>query len=111
MAKKKKGARPSASRGARKKAASRPTRRKTAAKRPRASTRQLSATGGWLGLENPNQVNLTPLKAHLRAHIERLENVSDPSPQIRETLDILRKARQELSSPCGLSMVIATTTV
>lgn len=103
---KKKGARPTASRGAKKKSAPRGARRKTATKRPRAG----SAPKRILtGLENPKEVDLTPLKAQLRAHVERLERVKEPrSLQIQQTLEILQRARAELSSPCGLSMVIAT---
>lgn len=96
MAKKK-----GASRGAKKKSASRAARRKTVAKRPTRRPRT--------GLENPKQINLTPLKAQLRAHIERLERVKEPSLQVQQTLEILQRARQELSSPCGSTMVLDVT--
>lgn len=103
MAKKRKGARPAASRGTRKKAASRGTRKK-AAPRARAAA---AAPATFPGRENPKRIVLTPLKAQIRANIARLEKVTEPNMEVEQALRALRVAQEALLSGCGPTMVIS----
>ena len=98
MAKKRKGARPAASRGAKK---AKKTTRKTA---PRKVLLKKPPTG----LESSKVVNFNPLKVQLRAHIRRLSSVQDPSPAIQNALESLRQVQATLSSECLPTMVIPT---
>ena len=94
---KKKGARKAASRGTRK-AASR-----VASPAPHiAATRDGKVT--WK--REPKQIVLTPLKAILSAHIERLSAVSAPSDDVLKTLETLKQTKTALGDICGLSMVV-----
>jgi hypothetical protein len=95
VVKKRKGARPAASRRV-KKTTKKAAPRKVIAKRP--ST----------GLENSKEVNFIPLKVQIRAHIRRLSSYPDPSPAIQKTLDSLRQVQATLSSECSPTMVIPT---
>ena len=95
MAKKTKGARKGGSRGTRKTAASRGGARKRSVRRAQT------------GLENPHEINLTPLKAQIWAHIRRIEKVGPVSLQTEQVLKTLQVAAKELSSPCGPTMVIS----
>ena len=100
MAKKKKGARTAASRGTRKKAASaRGGARKKSVRR--------AVPASKTGLENPREINLTPIKAQIKAHIERLERMKYLAPEAQQVLKTLQVASLELSSPCGPTMVIS----
>ena len=97
MAKKRKKARPAASRGAKKKKAA----RRAPAPRPRAlADVPVAATG----LEDPANVNLKPLKQLIKKHIERLS--TSQSPAALRALDSLRSVQTSLSSDCDPTMVI-----
>lgn len=99
MAKKRKGARPAASRGVRKTA-----RKKTAKKTVR---RRAVASKARTGLEKAGEVDFRPLKTHLKAHIERLSSAKEPSPAVQRALESLRQAQATLTSECLPTMVIA----
>jgi hypothetical protein len=97
VAKKRKGARPAASRAAKKttrKPAKKAARRTVMLKKPRT------------GLESREKVDFNPLKTHLRAHIERLSSAPAPSPAIQRALESLRQAQATLTSECLPTMVI-----
>jgi hypothetical protein len=100
VAKKKKGARKAASRSTRK--APRKTVRAVASAPHIAATRGGKVT--WR--MEPGQIVLTPLKAILGAHIDRLSKISDPNDQIRATISTLERTKAELGSICGTTMVI-----
>ena len=95
MAKKRKGARPAVSRGA-KKTTRKTARRTVIPKKPRT------------GLESKKVVDFNPLKTHLKAHIERLSSAKEPSPAIQKALESLRQAQATLTSECLPTMVIPT---
>jgi len=95
VAKKRKGARPAASRRA-KKTTKKAAPRKIMVKRPPT------------GLESSKEVNFIPLKVQIRAHIKRLSSYPEPSPAIQRTLDSLRQVQATLSSECSPTMVIPT---
>lgn len=100
MAKKRKGARTTGSRGVRKTASTRGGARKKTTRRTAIPSAMAS------GLENPREINLTPLKKQLSAHIERLRRVKSLSSPVQQTLDSLERTYAELKGICGLSMVI-----
>jgi hypothetical protein len=95
VAKKRKGARPTASRRA-KKSTKKAAPRKIIVKRPPT------------GLESSKEVNFIPLKVQIRAHIKRLSSYPEPSPAIQRALDSLRQVQATLSSECLPTMVIPT---
>ena len=95
MAKKRKASRPSSSKGQKKKSAKKPARR-AASKGPRT------------GLESSKEVDFRPLKVHIRAHIERLGKVKDPSPAVANALRSLQQVSESLSVECSPSMIIPT---
>ena len=95
MAKKRKGSRPSSTSGSRKKKASKPVRRRLT-KKP------------LTGLESAREVNFKPLKLHIRAHIERLSKVKDPSPAVANALRALQQVSSDLTNECQPSMIIPT---
>lgn len=97
MAKKRKGARPAPSRGAKK--AVRKTVTKTA--RRKAVTRRPAAA-----IEDPNSVDLREVHAKLDAHIYKLSNVKNPQPHVLRALDTLKQAQASLSTECQPTMVI-----
>lgn len=116
MAKKKTGSRKPASRGARKGA------RKTARKGARAARPTPAATphiAATLTREKdrsvskvtwnrrPTEINLTPLKAILQAHIEQLSRVS-PTDDVTRTMKLLQDTKTALGDICGLSMEVPT---
>ena len=98
MVKKRKGARPAASRSAKK------TKKATRKAAPRTAIVKMPPTG----LENPKKINFNPLKVQLSAHIRRLSSVQDPSPAVRNALESLRQVQATLSSECLPTMVIDT---
>jgi hypothetical protein len=100
VAKKRKGARTTGSPRPRKRTSTRAGARKKAPRRTAVSSAMAS------GLENPREVNLTPLKKQLSAHIERLRRVKTMSSPVQQTLDSLERTYAELKGICGLSMVI-----
>jgi hypothetical protein len=100
VAKKKKGARKAA-----------PRRARTAASRTASPAPHIAATrdGKVTWKKEPKQIVLTPLKAILAAHIDRLSAVTDPSDDVLKTLETLQQTKAALGSICGLSMVVPTT--
>jgi hypothetical protein len=95
VAKKRKGARPTASRSA-KKTTRKTARRKVIAKKPRT------------GLESRTEVDFRPLKTQIRAHIERLTSAKDPTPGLQKALESLRQVQSVLSGECSPTMVLPT---
>jgi hypothetical protein len=95
VAKKRKASRSSSAKGKKKKGA-----RKSAArivvKRPRT------------GLESYKQVDFKPLKTSIRAHIERLGKVKEPSPAVANALRVLQQVSDDLSVECQPSMILPT---
>ena len=94
MAKKRKPSKPSAS-----------SRKKKA---PKTSTRRVVTKKAPTGLESTKHVDFRPLKTHLRAHIERLGQVKDPSPAVANALKSLREVSAALTAECSPSMIIPT---
>lgn len=100
MAKKRKGARPAASRSAKK---TKKATRKTAPPKVKVIVKRPPT-----GLESSKEVNFNPLKVQLRAHIKRLSSVQDPSPAVQNALASLRQVQASLTSECLPTMVINT---
>ena len=98
MAKKRPASRPSSSSGGTKKKVTKPTK-KAPTKAPR-----FFAKKPRTGLENPKQVDFNPLKKQIRAHIDRLSKVKEPSDAIAGALRSLRQVTQELSNQCSPTM-------
>jgi hypothetical protein len=97
VAKKRKGARPAVSRGAKKavkKTVKKTARRKAATKRPS------------VAMEDPNSIDLREVHTQLEAHIYKLSNVKDPQPHVQKALESLRQVQSALSSECQPTMVI-----
>ena len=94
MAKKRKGSRPSSSKG-RKKSVTKSAPR-IVVKKPRT------------GLESYKQVDFKPLKTQIRAHIERLSKVKDASPAVANALRVLQQVSSDLSAECSPTMVLPT---
>ena len=100
---KKKGARKTASRGARKAAKTRRGARKAAARPRRALTSPTVP-----GLDDPKQVNLGAIKQIIAAHIDRLKQ-GPSNAEVEKALNALEQSRQLMSSGCAnnrISMVI-----
>ena len=97
MAKKKKGARPGASKKARKRAA---PRRKAAAK-PKGR-----AVDVHRGLAEPSKVDLQFLKKDIDDHLERLRGMDQTNRRVTDAMAALEGARTALKSPCAPTMVI-----
>jgi hypothetical protein len=95
VAKKRKASKPSASAGKKKK--------KTASKPPRRI-----AVKPRTGLEDPQEVDFRPLKGHIKAHIERLSKVKEPSPAVTNAIRALRQVSDDLNVECQPSMIIPT---
>jgi hypothetical protein len=95
VAKKRKGSRPSSAKGSKKKKASKPARIVVVKKPP-------------TGLESQKHVDFKPLKTHIRAHIERLSKVQDPSPAVANALRSLQQVSADLSSECLPTMILPT---
>ena len=94
MDKKRKGSRPSSSKAGKKKKAAKSTR--TLVAKPRT------------GLESKKHVDFGPLKMHLRAHIDRLSKVKEPSPAIANALRSLQQVSADLTGECQPSMILPT---
>ena len=114
MAKKKTGSRKTASRGARKGARKSARKGGRAARPTRAAAPHISATLTKKGDTNvsevtwnpgPTKINLTPLKAILQAHIQRLSKYS-PTDDVIRTLKLLQDTKNALGDICGLSMEV-----
>lgn len=111
MAKKKTGSRKTASRGARKGARKSARKAGRAARPTRAAAPHISATLTKEGNTNvskvtwnpPAKINLTPLKAILQAHIDRLSKYP-PTDDVTKTLNLLQDTKNLLGRICGLSM-------
>lgn len=88
MAKKRKRARPAASRGARKTT--------VMLRKPRT------------GLESDKKVDFKPLKRLIRAHIKRLSLVKDPTLKLKDALQSLKQVQRNLRRDCLPTMVIET---
>jgi hypothetical protein len=102
VAKKKKGARKTASRGTRK---TTPTRR---TRKP--APRRAAAVSEWAGtgLEDPKRVSFIPLKKIITEQIRRLEPAKG-RPEVDKALEVLKSTKAQLSSACATtktSMVI-----
>jgi hypothetical protein len=97
VAKKKKGARPGASKKAKKRAA---PRRKAAA-RPKAR-----AVGVHRGLAEPSKVDFKFLKKDIDDHLERLKGMDQTDTRVTDAMAALEGARTALKSPCAPTMVI-----
>ena len=95
MAKKRKGSRPSPAKGSKKKKATKPARIVVVKK-------------ARTGLESPKHVDFKPLKTQIRAHIERLSQVKDPSPAVANALRSLQQVSADLSSECLPTMILPT---
>jgi hypothetical protein len=99
VAKKRKGSKSSPASASKKRYASAPAARPVKPKKPKKPI---------TGLENRKQVDFTPLKKQLRAHIARLEKAKKPSPAIANALRSLRQVSEELSVECSPSMILPT---
>jgi hypothetical protein len=97
VAKKRKGARPAAPRGAKK--AVKRTVKKTA--RRKAVTRRPAAA-----IEDPYSVDLRDVHTRLDEHITKLSNVKNPQPHVLRALETLKQAQLSLSTECQPTMVI-----
>jgi hypothetical protein len=95
VAKKRKSSGPSSSSGSKKKKAGKPAAR-------------ILTKKYITGLESYKQVNFNPLKKHLKAHIQRLGKVKDPSPAVANALRSLRQVSAELSAECSPTMILPT---
>lgn len=93
MAKKRKGSRPSAA-----------GRKKKATKKVRGTVYAKSRTG----LESAKEVDFRPLKTQIRAHINRLSKVKDPSLAVTNALRTLEQASSDLTTECLPTMVLPT---
>ena len=60
------------------------------------------------GLESYTEVDFRPLKTQMRAHIERLGKVKEPSPAVANALRALQQASDELNAECQPTMIIPT---
>jgi len=101
---KKKRARKTASRGARKKTAVRRRARKVAP-RPRTTVVTNVET---IGLEDPNQVDLRPLKKIITAQLKRLRT-GPPNEHVARAIEALEQAKDRLAQGCAhtpVSMVV-----
>jgi hypothetical protein len=101
VVKKRKGARPATTRGAKKKAVKKSAVKKTA--RRKAGT---AARKSLTGLESPDRVDFGPLKAQINAHMERLAAVKDRGANIERALESLKQVQTALTSECSPTMVI-----
>ena len=99
MAKKRKAARPSSPKGSKK-----GSKKKSASK----SATKIVVKKARTGLENYKHVDFKPLKTQIRAHIERLGKVKDPSPAVANALRVLQQASSELTVECQPSMILPT---
>jgi hypothetical protein len=95
VAKKRKASRPSSAKGSKKKSVRKAATR-IVVKKPRT------------GLESYKEVDFKPLKTHIRAHIERLGKVKEPSPAVANALRVLQQVSDDLSVECQPSMIIPT---
>jgi hypothetical protein len=104
VAKKRKAA--ATSRSAKKKKGA---KKKTAARRTRAVA---AAPAGFdpmaEALVNPKQVHFGPLKAQIKAHIERLRTVQQPSTSVLNALRSLEQVQADLTGECLPSMILNT---
>jgi hypothetical protein len=105
VAKKRKAA--ATTRGAKKKKGA---KKKTAARRTRAVA---AAPAGFdqpmaEALVNPKQVHFGPLKAQIKAHIERLRTVQQPSTSVLNALRSLEQVQADLTGECLPSMILNT---
>jgi hypothetical protein len=105
MAKKRKAARPSAAKGAKKKAA-RPV--KKAARPKKKPVMRVAQAAYTTGLEKPEEVDFRPLKEQISAHIARLGSAKVMTPAIENALRSLRQVQTDLSSDCSPTMIIPT---
>ena len=114
MAKKKTGSRKTASRGARKGARKSARKGGRAARSTRVAAPHITATLTKKGDTNvsevtwnpgPTNINLTPLKAILQAHIDRLSRYS-PTDDVIRTMKLLQDTKSALGDICGLSMEV-----
>jgi hypothetical protein len=96
VAKKRKASRSSSAKGSKKKKGARKAAARIVVKRPRT------------GLESYKQVDFKPLKTHIRAHIERLGKVKEPSPAVANALRVLQQVSDDLSVECQPSMILPT---
>ncbi len=60
------------------------------------------------GLNDPKEVNLNPLKEHIRAYVDRLEKTKQPSPEIKKAVETLLRASMELTGECAPTMILPT---
>jgi hypothetical protein len=104
LAKKRKAA---PARGTKKKKAA---KKKTAARRPRAVAAAPAALEQPMvdALANPYQVHFGPLKAQIKAHIERLKTVQQPSMSVQNALRSLEQVQADLTGECLPSMILNT---
>lgn len=107
MAKKRKASRPSASKGAKKKAAVRPRKpmKKAARKKP---VKRVAAPAYVTGLESPDQVDFRPLKKQISEHIARLDSAKVMTPSIENALKSLRQVQVDLNGECSPTMILPT---
>jgi hypothetical protein len=86
------------------------TKKKTAskAKTARKPARRILVKKPVTGLEKYTEVDFRPLKAQMRAHIERLGKVKEPSSAVSSALRALQQASDELNAECQPTMIIPT---
>ena len=60
------------------------------------------------GLESYKEVDFRPLKTQMRAHIERLGKVKEPSSAVANALRALQQASDELNAECQPTMILPT---
>jgi hypothetical protein len=101
VAKKRKSSRPSPK--AAKKAAPK-TKKKTASK----PARKILVKKPVTGLESYKEVDFRPLKAQIRAHMERLAKVKEPSTAVANALRSLQQVTDDLNVECLPTMVLPT---
>jgi hypothetical protein len=85
-------------------------KKKTAARRPRAVA---AAPMGFdepmsEALSNPKQVHFGPLKAQIKAHIERLKGIPQPTMSVQNALRSLEQVQADLTGECQPSMILNT---
>jgi hypothetical protein len=80
-------------------AKTRKTSRKPARKKKAAIKRARPAAKASVKMKG-TKLDLRPLKAHMKAHIDRLKNAKVPGGKVQEAIDTLTRSLDELNGEC-----------
>ncbi len=108
MAKKRSASRPSSSSGGKKAKTSKSPRKSAAKPAPKKTPKKSYPKKTLTGLEDPKVVDFNPLKTQIRAHIDRLSKVKNPSDAVTGALRSLRQVADDLTGQCQPTMSIPT---